>query len=301
MKSLLGLAYSLPVKIFVSFSLSILLLIFLLLYKYGISIVLGIYSIASMTKSVDWIVIKVISFLKSLYPNTIKNIEENMKKSFVLHGDISQPGLYLWHPHGMTASSPYVHTILNNAREQNIVLSTLPIWFKIPFLRDIFNLYKLIDSNYETLKNNLIENKSVSLVLGGVDEMFYIEPKKLTLVLNKRKGYLRLALETRKPLIPVITYGENELYQPSEDSVNTWLNRILKKNFNIMTPLVSIESLKKWTVLNEKPLDEVSTHVGEPILPLENDTMETLKERYKTALEELFNKTKPDGYTLNII
>ena len=301
MKSLVGLAYSLPVQVFISFFVSSLIFIFLLLFQYGVSIVLGIYSIASMTKFLDWFIIKVISFLKSLYPKTIKNIEENMKKSFVLHGDISKPGLYLWHPHGMTASSPYVHCVVNSARDENIVLSTLSIWFKIPIFRELITLFKLIDSNYETLKANLENNKSVSLVLGGVEEMFYIEEKKLTLVLNKRKGYLRLALETKKPLIPVITYGENELYQPSEDSVNTWLNKILKKNFNIMTPLVSMESLKRWTMLNEKPLDEVSTHVGEPILPLENDTMETLKERYKTALEDLFNKTKPDGYTLNII
>jgi hypothetical protein len=301
MKSLVGLAYSLPVQLSISILSSASVLIFLLQFKYGLLIFLCAYPILPTTKIIEWLINRLIEIFRWLYPTTTRIIEENMKKSFILHGDISQPGLYLWHPHGLTASSPYVHCVMNNMKEKNVVVATIPLWLRIPIWGDIGKSLKFIDSNYSTLKENIENNKSVSLVLGGNREVFNLEPKKLTLYINKRKGYLRLALETRKPLIPVITYGENELYQPSDDSINRVFNNFLKNNFHVLSPVISLESFKEWLMLHEKPLNEVNTHVGEPIVPLEDDTMETLKARYKNGLEDLFNKTRPDGYTLNII
>lgn len=57
--------------------------------------------------------------------------------------------------------------------------------------------------------------------------MMESEPGTLRLVLKNRTGVFRMALETGTPIVPVLTYGENELF-PSMDSpmlrtLNQWL------------------------------------------------------------------------------
>ena len=72
-----------------------------------------------------------------------------------------------------------------------------------------------------------LEHESVSVLPGGVREMMESAPGTLRLVLKNRTGVFRMALETGTPIVPVLTYGENELF-PSMDSpmlrtLNQWL------------------------------------------------------------------------------
>ena len=180
-------------------------------------------------------------------------------------------------------------------------LATLSIFFRLPILRDITIWLGFVDNNYKSLKKNLEDNNAVSLVVGGVEEMFYQESKKMYLVLNNRKGYLKLALETKKPLIPVLTFGENELYKASP-MLNTDFNRFCKKYLGIVFPFVTWESFIQWKKIAYEPLETVNTYVGEAIIPQENETLESLGSRYKEALQELFEKNKPDDeHTLTFI
>ena len=302
MEAILGLAYSPPVQIVSYFVISILFFIILLGFQLGLSIILGIYSIASLTNSIDWIISKVAEGIRILFPETLSKIEENIKKTFVFHGNAKDTGLYIWHPHGLWATSPAIHCIMGKGtNSQQMPLATLSILFRLPFLRDILVWFGFMDNTYKSLKKKIEDNKAVSLVVGGVEEMFYQEPKKMLLVLNNRKGYLKLALETKKPLVPVLTFGENELYKASP-MLNTDFNKFCKKNLGIVFPFITWESFMQWKKLAQEPLETVNTYVGEPILPQENETLESLSSRYKEALQDLFEKHRPDEeHTLSFI
>ena len=302
MDAIAGLAYSPPVQIGCYFIISVLFFIALLGFQLGLSIILGIYSIASLTHSIDWIISKVAQAIRFLFPETLSKIEENLRKTFIFHGNAKEAGLYIWHPHGLWATSPAIHCIMQQGTNSHkMPLATLSILFRLPFLRDIITWFGFVDNNYKTLKKNLEDNKPVGLVVGGVEEMFYQEPKKMLLVLNNRKGYLKLAIETKKPLIPVLTFGENELYKASP-MLNTYFNKYCKKHLGIVFPFITWESFIQWKKLAHEPLETVNTYVGEPILPRENETLESLGSRYKEALQKLFEKYKPDDeYTLTFI
>lgn len=69
-----------------------------------------------------------------------------------------------------------------------------------------------ISANKATLKSTLESGKSIVLVAGGAAEALKAEPDTMKLYLQKRKGFVRLALETSKPLIPCIGFGENEIF-----------------------------------------------------------------------------------------
>jgi len=302
MEAILGLAYSPPVQIVSYFVISILFFIGLLGFQLGLSIILGIYSIASLTNSIDWIISKVAEGIRILFPESLSKIEENLRKTFVFHGSAKDAGLYIWHPHGLWATSPAIHCIMQQGTNSHkMPLATISILFRLPFLRDIIMWFGFVDNTYKSLKKNLEDNKAVSLVVGGLEEMFYQEPKKMLLVLNNRKGYLKLALETKKPLVPVLTFGENELYKASP-ILNIEFNKFCKKYLGIVFPFVTWESFIQWKKLAYEPLETVNTYVGEAVIPQENETLESLGSRYKEALQELFEKYKPDEeHTLTFI
>lgn len=59
------------------------------------------------------------------------------------------------------------------------------------------------------------EQKGTALVLivGGAQEAFYSEPGKYTVNLKNRKGFIRIALRNGASIVPVISFGEPDIYQ----------------------------------------------------------------------------------------
>lgn len=56
------------------------------------------------------------------------------------------------------------------------------------------------------------------LVVGGAQEALYARPGNYKLVLNKRKGFVRIALTTGASLVPVVSFGEVDIFdQPSNE------------------------------------------------------------------------------------
>lgn len=50
------------------------------------------------------------------------------------------------------------------------------------------------------------------IAIGGATESLYSTPATMDLVLRRRTGFVRVALQTGASLVPVINFGENELY-----------------------------------------------------------------------------------------
>jgi hypothetical protein len=59
------------------------------------------------------------------------------------------------------------------------------------------------------------------------------------------------------------------------------------------------KALQNWFDLSYRPLKPIVTHVGLPISPLGD--IQTLRDTYIKAVEDLFAKTAPSGYTLEIV
>jgi len=112
---------------------------------------------------------------------------------------------------------------------------------------------------------------------------------------------LKLSLETKMPLIPIITYGENELYENISEYTSSSWNKYIKKTLGIIIPFCTLKSLGSWFELKDKPFKPVHSYAGTPVFPEEGDTVESLREKYLTALQKLFDETHPEGYTLEFM
>ena len=53
------------------------------------------------------------------------------------------------------------------------------------------------------------------LMVGGIPEMDNLHERQINLVLNKRKGFIKLALRHGASLVPTFVFGETKLYKQS--------------------------------------------------------------------------------------
>eukprot|EP00879_Flechtneria_rotunda_P031230 GHRR01034097.1.p1 GENE.GHRR01034097.1~~GHRR01034097.1.p1 ORF type:complete len:270 (+),score=57.66 GHRR01034097.1:214-1023(+) len=118
---------------------------------------------------------------------------------------------------------------------------TLEINFKLPFLREFLLLHGVVDASKTACLMVLGRGsgQAILLAVGGAQESLLAKPGTYDLILNKRKGFVRIALQTGAKLVPVIGFGENDLYDTRETkqgSARALLQRFLKSVFGFTLP-----------------------------------------------------------------
>jgi len=241
-----------------------------------------------------------------LWPDLPDRIIENLRASFPVEvkGTLPPQGIYLFHPHG----------IISIAHMMNIGVKSVSNW-PVKAIRGT-NLYSLwysfgiremsdgafVPVRYADMKNVLAENQSLSVSLGGIEEMRYLFKNKIRVKLKSRKGVFRLAIETGTPLVPVLVYGENELCDNlgNWEGFN-WINRLLRP-FHSYLILPSWELYEKFMSIHRKPFDTpVRSVIGEPVAvgPAREPTDEEIRivrSIYIKRLRELYRHTRPAHY-----
>jgi 2-acylglycerol O-acyltransferase 2 len=230
---------------------------------------------------------------RRLFPDFFSSLESNIKESFKVEESNLEEGKYIfmWHPHGVFPSSIYFHTqtqITNwpkHLKTKGVVFSNLQ-W--LPFTTEMFQESNIIPSDYYPMKKAL-ETSSISLLPGGMREMLYED----TVILEKRRGIFKLALETGTPLVPVLSKGEAELCKAMKipDIIQDTL-----KPFDACIPIPTWKTFTKIMGITQNPLkDPIYTVIGEPIQvqkieePSEQDIVE-LKQKYIEALKKMYKK-----------
>lgn len=92
-------------------------------------------------------------------------------------------------------------------------VATVTASFKIPFWRDLVLACGGISASRHSVNHCLQSGKSVVIVVGGALEALDARPGSVDLTLRRRRGFVRLALQSGADLVPVYSFGENELYE----------------------------------------------------------------------------------------
>jgi 2-acylglycerol O-acyltransferase 2 len=191
---------------------------------------------------------------------------------------------------------------------------TLNAQFISPLTRDLLLLGGICSASEKSIKyilGNKGENckekgQAAILVIGGVAEMLEVQVDSYTLVLKKRTGFVRLALETGTPLVPIFSFGENNSYytfnskkETSFKKFQTWWKDLFTFKFPIFYGRGIFNYKFGWLPFR----DPIYTVVGRPIeIPkIEKPTKEDIDkyhEIYLNELTQLFNEHK-DKYLKN--
>lgn len=256
---------------------------------------------------VDDVVGWIVNSAREKFGHYFEKVETHLQSTFQMVGaeKIVQPSLLLWHPHSLLSVAPTLHCSFK-IHDLESKLASHSIYHAVPLIRDFARYSGIIPAEYEVMKKTLEDGSSLSVIPGGVREMMTTKDEKtVRLTLNNRRGIFRLALTTGTPIVPLLTYGESELFPPVESTLLNIINNLTYAWFGLAIPLTSLTAIQNWIELYYRPLSPVVTHVGNPVevekveTPSEED-ISTLRDRYIFCVKELFAETSPEGYTLSV-
>ena len=144
--------------------------------------------------------------------------------------------------------------------------------------------------------------RAITIVVGGARESLDAQPHTLRLVLKRRKGFVKLAIRTGADLVPVLAFGENELYdqlQPEQHPLIHKMQLVIKKFLGFTVPLFHARGVFNYDVgmmPYRRPLNIV---VGKPIKVEQaskpvDDYVDRLHEMYVKELERIWEEWKEE-------
>ncbi|XP_063771974.1 diacylglycerol O-acyltransferase 2-like isoform X1 [Pseudophryne corroboree] len=218
--------------------------------------------------------------------------------------------IFGYHPHGImslgafcnfgTDSTGFSHMFPNLKPH----LTTLAGNFKVPLYRDYLlaaGMCPVTHSSIDYLLSCHGSGNAVIIVVGGAAEALNCSRNKHILTLKKRKGFIRKALTNGASLVPVYSFGENELFHQYQFEPGSW-KRKLQESFQQwvgFAPCIFFgQGIFSSTSKGIMPLRRaINTVVGKPIpVPrMENPSeqqVDAYHALYIDGLQELFNTYK---------
>jgi 2-acylglycerol O-acyltransferase 2 len=129
--------------------------------------------------------------------------------------DASQSYVMGIFPHGVIGMAVWANMFNNVSPALSGIdyrLVTLKSNFFIPIAREWLLWLGAISSDKRGIMTALKQGKSVGIVVGGAAEALEIHKDYHGIVLDKRKGFIEIAIRTGSHLVPVFNFGENGLY-----------------------------------------------------------------------------------------
>jgi len=216
-----------------------------------------------------------------------------------------KPNLFLYHPHGVLAFGSWLAFGCNALGMDDRLrkpprLVTLNVNFFAPFLREFLLAHGVCSCAKRALVGLLRRNESVALVVGGGSESLLSKQGTYHLVLRRRRGFAKVALETGCNLVPVVGFGETDAYSTWNDwKLVRSIQQRIERTLGFTVPIaVGRGFFLPWGLLPHScPLRVVT---GRPV-PVDKWTgggggkddsyehaIEDVKRRYEAALLEVF-------------
>jgi 2-acylglycerol O-acyltransferase 2 len=146
---------------------------------------------------------------------------------------------------------------------------TLPQNFQTPFLREYFLFMGACTSAKETFRTVLKRpHTALVVVVGGAAESFQSEVGSMNLVLETRKGFCREAILAQASLVPVLGFGETDLYTVGQASDRVAkVQSVMKRITGMAMPLFQGRSILFQDVGVMPQRKPVVVVVGAPLPP----------------------------------
>lgn len=222
--------------------------------------------------------------------------------------------LFGYHPHGIISHGAFVAFGTEALGFGQLfpgitnTLLTLDSNFRIPLYRDYALRLGLASVSRESCENILSKGgrngegmgRAITIVVGGARESLDAQPDSLRLVLKRRKGFVKLAIRTGADLVPVLAFGENELYDQFNPAGHPHIHKfqmLVKNMLGFTIPLFHARGVFNYDVgmmPYRRPLNIV---VGRPIMIERQEKpdakyVDEIHERYTQELVAVWDEWK---------
>lgn len=230
--------------------------------------------------------------------------------------DLDPKGNYLfgYHPHGIfgfgAVTSFGTNAIGFDEMFPGLIPHVLTLHnnFYTPFYREYLMFFSFRSVSRKSCETILKSGpgESIVIVVGGAQESLSAHSGYMDLTLKCRKGFVKVAMRTGASLVPVLSFGENEIFYQMQNDRSSMLYKFqqkMKAAFGFTMPILIGRGFSHtyygWLPYR-RPINVV---VGEPI-PVEknpNPTPEQVQElhaKYIDALMKVWDQNK-DKYAPN--
>ena len=137
--------------------------------------------------------------------------------------------------------------------------------------------------------------------MGGASEAYNSDPHEIRLVLNRRVGFIKLAMQHGTPLVPVFSFGEAFLYDQVHNPPGSRLRRFqdwYERLFAYPLPIIYGRGLFQYNLGYVPYRRPVTVVVGAPlhVERIEEPTSEQIlatHAKYVEALKKLYEEYNP--------
>uniref|UniRef100_H2ZXY3 Acyltransferase n=1 Tax=Latimeria chalumnae TaxID=7897 RepID=H2ZXY3_LATCH len=215
--------------------------------------------------------------------------------------DPNQNYLFGFHPHGVLVAGGFGNFCTEATGFSKLFpgitpyLLLLPFWFRVPFFREYAMSGGLVSSD-KASGNHILSQKggghAAVIAIGGAPESLDAHPGALTLQVLNRKGFIKLALKHGAQLVPVFSFGENELFNQVANPQGSLLRRIqdrLQSVLGVAFPLAHARGVFQYSFGLLPFRKPIFTVVGKPIPIVQNlnPSKEEIEQLHKTYVEQL--------------
>ncbi|ODQ77877.1 hypothetical protein BABINDRAFT_163252 [Babjeviella inositovora NRRL Y-12698] len=231
-----------------------------------------------------------------------------VKKPFEKRVKTGPRYMFCYHPHGIISMGAFGAMATEGAGWSKafpgipVSLLTLINQFKLPLLRDYIMALGCSSVGKRNMTRIIRDhNQSVCIVVGGAQESLLALPHSNDLVLRKRKGFIKLALDLGDiSLVPIYAFGENEVYEVNKATRGSWIwkfQKWTKKNFGFTVPLFHARGVFNYSMGLMPFRKQIDLVYGKPIeIPFRpsptRKEVEFYHDLYVKGLVDLFDQNK---------
>ncbi|KAK0718904.1 diacylglycerol acyltransferase-domain-containing protein [Apiosordaria backusii] len=224
--------------------------------------------------------------------------------------------IFGYHPHGIISHGAFAafatEALGFSEKFPGITnsLLTLDSNFRIPLYRDYILAFGLQSVSKDSITNILSKGgpnnegmgRAVTIVVGGARESLEAQPGVMNLVLADRKGFVKMAIRTGADLVPVLAFGENDLYDQLSPKTHPWLHKAqmwVLRTLKFTLPFLHGRGIFNYDVGLMPYRRRLNVVVGKPIKvaqkgegEIENEEVDRLHAEYLGELEKMWERYK---------
>lgn len=224
--------------------------------------------------------------------------------------DPSKNYVFGYHPHGIIGMGAWINFATEANQFSNVFtgidlrLLTLSTNFNMPFSRDVLLSLGICSVSRRSCENILTAGpgSSLMIVVGGAQEASNAHPHTNDLIIKKRLGFIKLALRNGSPLVPVFSFGENDLWEQLPNPEGSTLRKfqdLARKWTSVVPPFLHGRGIFQYSYGILPFRRPVVSVVGEPIEcpKIVNPTTEEImkyQKLYLDGLQSIYDKHKDE-------